>query len=321
MNTWQEKQPILYDLLGKVLKKERLAHAYLFDGANGLGKKEAAIWLVQSCFCTQKNEGKPCGICNSCLRVFNHEHPDVYFIEPETSVIKVEQIRALQEEFSKSSMEGGYKAFVIFEADKLNISSGNSLLKFLEEPNPKTLAILTTTNQAKILPTILSRVQTFTLHPLGKEQLAQELIKQNIAKTLAIDLAELSNNIEELIEKAGDELFFERRKSIYKLFEYMRNADLNAFIYVQKSIMKHLNHKDIKDEQKRKIQNETLDLLQVLCQREMKNSFATINASQNYAKMSDEIIKARLKLASNVSFQNTLEQLTLKCIQLFKIKR
>lgn len=312
MKTWQEKQPKLFELLSKIIQKNRLAHAYLLDGGNGVGKEECAIWLVQSRFCENLENGLPCGECNNCKRVARQEHPDVFFVEPDGNFIKVEQIRVLQEEFAKSSMEGAWKAFVIIDADKMNLNAANSLLKFLEEPNPQTLAILQTSTLAKVLPTICSRVQIFHFTPLSKKALQNELIAQGVQESLAIDLAEITNDLEKALVLSQDEAFFERRKIIRRFFDYLIKGDWNGFVYVQKTMMKTWNSKELKDVEKKQLQKEALDFLMIFSKRAMRET-----GKLRFADVCEKINQAQVKYNSNVNFQNVLELLAIEILSEF----
>ena len=157
--TLDQMQPIVYQQLQRSFWHGRLAHAYLFEGEKGTGKHEMGIWLAQHLFCTDMKNGLPCGTCNNCQRIQNQEHPDVLTIEPEGQTIKVDQIRRLQTEFSRSGYESRKKVFLVKEAEKMNSRAANSLLKFLEEPLGEFLAILETDSVGRILPTIQSRCQ------------------------------------------------------------------------------------------------------------------------------------------------------------------
>ena len=107
----QEYQPLVFAQLKKSIKHGRIAHAYLFEGEKGTGKHEVGIWLAQHLFCTQMKDNLPCGKCNNCQRIEKKEHPDVLVIEPEGQTIKVDQIRRLQTEFSRSGYESRKKVF------------------------------------------------------------------------------------------------------------------------------------------------------------------------------------------------------------------
>ena len=86
----QAKQPNIYRFFKKVLEKEQLVHAYLFEGGAGTGKLEAATWLAQCYFCDEAVLA--CGECTNCLRIEEGNHPDVHLVEPDGQSIKIDQI-------------------------------------------------------------------------------------------------------------------------------------------------------------------------------------------------------------------------------------
>lgn len=180
----QQMQPLLYKQLQKSFEHGRLAHAYLFEGDTGTGKQEFGLWMAKHVFCTNLVNQQPCNECHNCVRINENEHPDVLRIAPDGQTIKVNQIRELKAEFSKSGVETAKKVFLIQEADKMSTGAANSLLKFLEEPEGQILAILETTSLSRILPTIQSRCQTLHFQPLVKKTLIDRLIKRGLVKRL-----------------------------------------------------------------------------------------------------------------------------------------
>ena len=152
----QTIQPIVFRQLQNSFEHGRLAHAYLFEGDQGTGKAELALWFAKHQFCLNLQEEMPCETCNNCLRITSKDHPDVVEIEPDGQSIKVDQIRALQSELTKSGFESAKKVVIIHQAEKMNMNSANSLLKFLEEPPANFMIILETQSLGKILPTIRS---------------------------------------------------------------------------------------------------------------------------------------------------------------------
>lgn len=168
-NTWEtlnKMQPTVMKMLKNSIVKGRLSHAYLFEGMKGTGKRETSLFLAKSIFCENPiDQFIPCESCHHCKRIESGNHPDVHMIEPDGLSIKKNQIKMLQEEFFKSGVESKKKLYILFHADRMTASAQNSLLKFLEEPNSETTAILITEQVQQILPTILSRCQIISFKP------------------------------------------------------------------------------------------------------------------------------------------------------------
>lgn len=148
----------------------RLSHAYLISGIDGVGKLHFTCNLVQSLLCqTPAKDGTPCNSCRSChlFRVGNH--PDIKYVIPDpekkTGIISIDTIREVNATDELTTRFNGYKIIVITPADHLNRSAANSLLKTLEEPNPSTLLLLVTSKPARLLPTIKSRCQYLFFKP------------------------------------------------------------------------------------------------------------------------------------------------------------
>ncbi|MFS0943372.1 DNA polymerase III, delta' subunit [Enterococcus sp. DIV0182] len=303
-----QMQHFVYQQLQRSFEHGRLAHAYLFEGEKGTGKHEMGIWLAQHLFCTQLTDNQPCGVCNNCQRIQNNEHPDVLVVEPEGQTIKVDQIRRLQTEFSRSGYESKKKVFIIKEAEKMNVSAANSLLKFLEEPPGDFLAILETDAIGRILPTIQSRCQVLHFQELSKEVLIHKLQEEQIPLEKAKLLAFLTNSLRKAVEISEDEWFNEAKDSIYQWFTYLQKQDPQAFIYVQKKLTKVFKEKSQ--------QFMALSILLFYFQEAQKQ--AIFAEESNKTKKANQIIEhilvAEQKLRSNVSFQAVAEQFVLQTI-------
>src|SRR5690606_20018606 len=188
--------------------KHRLAHAYLFEGQKGTGKKAVSQLLTKSLFCSQLKDGViPCETCHNCKRINSGNHPDVHVIEPDGTFIKKEQIQYLQEEFSKTAVESNRKVYTIVHADKMTVSAANSLLKFLEEPTGHTIAILLTEQGQQILPTILSRCQWIHFRPFTMSHLVEKLVENGVQPSKGLLIAHMTNNVEEGVALSRDEWF------------------------------------------------------------------------------------------------------------------
>jgi DNA polymerase III subunit delta' len=158
------RQTQAVQLLQRSLARGRLGHAYLFTG-DGLEELESlARTLAKTLNCQNpvKIEGVAtdcCDECLSCRKIDNETHADIHWARPESKsrVITVEQMRDLMQQIQLKPTEAGYKVAVIAAADRLNTQAANAFLKTLEEPPPKSILILLSTEPSRILETILSR--------------------------------------------------------------------------------------------------------------------------------------------------------------------
>lgn len=162
--------------LRKALETKRLAHAYLFSGLSGTGKKLVAETFVSAIFCAKGPD--PCGTCVSCAKIKNRSHPDVFFVEPRTEKILIEQLRELQHDLQFHPLEGDAKVALIDDADVMTEAAANSLLKILEEPPERTHFILITAFPHRLLPTIRSRCQQIVFSPLAGDDVANYLVER-----------------------------------------------------------------------------------------------------------------------------------------------
>ncbi|MGG4490344.1 DNA polymerase III subunit delta' [Metabacillus idriensis] len=250
MSTWNQLadyQPKVLKLLGNSLEKNRLAHAYLFEGRKGTGKKEISLLLARSFFCENTEDFRPCETCRNCKRIHSGNHPDVHLVEPDGLSIKKWQIQDLQGEFTKTGVESSKKLYIISHADKMTANAANSLLKFLEEPNANTMAILMTEQVHQILNTILSRCQTLTFMPLPVSAIEKELLKQEVSPNYAKLAARMTNNVEKALELSRDDWFAQARLVVIKLYEVISKRNGQAFVQVQTQWMPFFAEKEQQD--------------------------------------------------------------------------
>ncbi|MGB7770024.1 MAG: hypothetical protein WBN22_14395 [Verrucomicrobiia bacterium] len=151
-------------LLQRSLARGRLGHAYLFTGHQLEELELSARTLAKTLNCQDpvKTGGVAtdcCDACPSCRKIDNETHVDVHWARPESKsrVVTVEQIRELMREIQLKPTEAEYKVAIITAADRLNPQAANAFLKTLEEPPPKSVLILLSTEPQRILETILSR--------------------------------------------------------------------------------------------------------------------------------------------------------------------
>lgn len=167
-----DTQPRVRDFLERAVRTDRASHAYLFVGAPGSGKLDAAWALAQALLC----ERGGCGACDSCIRVARKTHPDVHLYEPESATgYLIAQIRDLLEDVALAPIRAPRKVYIVDRAEQLRANSANALLKTLEEPPAHVIFVLCTTDPQKILETILSRCQRFDFHRIGNEDIEHRL--------------------------------------------------------------------------------------------------------------------------------------------------
>lgn len=204
------------------------SHAYIIDGADGVGKKEFALEAARAMLCSEKN--KPCGYCKNCLMALSGNHPDIFVIGNEKTAT-IDEVRRLIVRASLKPNQAEKQIFIICNANKLREDSQNALLKLFEEP-PLTVAIfLLTESRSSLLPTVLSRGQRIHLDGLRDFELADKLNEKypslsdsdiNIVTKVAsgnYGVAEkyLSKENALLREKAENLLLFALTKKNYEL--------------------------------------------------------------------------------------------------------
>ncbi|MBM7543138.1 DNA polymerase III subunit delta' [Amphibacillus cookii] len=247
MKSWTDlayKQPVAVEMLKQMLIRNRTAHAYLIHGDSGAGKEEIGHLLAKSLFCKERVGENPCEKCKDCLRINSGNHPDVHWIKPDGSSIKKEQIAHLQKEFTYTGLESNQKAYLISQADQMTMNAANRLLKFLEEPNRQTTAILMTENSQNILDTIKSRCQVIALKPLSPLIIQQELEASDVIADNARLFAVLTNNLEAAKALDQDEWFAQARKLVVQLISTLQTKQDETLWFIQKQWMDHFSNRD-----------------------------------------------------------------------------
>lgn len=193
------------------VEKEKISHAQLFLGKAGYGGLPLALAFVQYLFCDNKQQEDSCGVCPSCRKVSELQHPDLHFsfpvvqalhkksdpflpewreqikeqpyftlndwlrridVKERKPIISTEESQEIIRKLSLKSYEGGFKVMIIWMAEEMNPTCANKLLKILEEPPAKTLFILLCEKQEQILQTILSRTQIVKIPRIQSEDLS-----------------------------------------------------------------------------------------------------------------------------------------------------
>lgn len=164
--------------LVNALNRGRIAPAYLFTGARGTGKTSSARIMAKSlnCLASDRPTAVPCGVCDLCRGVAAGNALDVTEIDAASNT-GVDSIRELIERSQFAPVQARFKVYVIDEVHMLSTSAFNALLKTLEEPPPRVVFILATTDPQRVLPTIISRCQRFDFRRIPQEAIAAHLTK------------------------------------------------------------------------------------------------------------------------------------------------
>lgn len=159
------EQQRVVQLLQRSLARDRLAHAYLFTGGDLAELEAMARTLAKTLNCEQPRKGESgsaidnCDRCPSCRHIDETLHPDVHWVRPESKlrVVTIDQVRDLMAEVHLKPTEAVFKVAVIVGVDRFNVQAANAFLKTLEEPPPRSVLILLSTEPQRVLETIRSR--------------------------------------------------------------------------------------------------------------------------------------------------------------------
>ncbi len=167
-------QRLITDTLKNAIVHDRVAHGYIFSGGRGVGKTTTARVLAKSLNCVNGPTVTPCGVCDSCREITAGNSVDVLEIDA-ASNRGIDEIRELRETVRYLPSRDRYKIFIIDEVHMLTTEAFNALLKTLEEPPPRSLFILATTEPHKLPTTIQSRCQHFSFRLLDYAEIYAQL--------------------------------------------------------------------------------------------------------------------------------------------------
>lgn len=172
------------NIVRRMVSSGKIPHAFLFTGIPGVGKYTTALALARALNCTQRTSDF-CGTCVSCKKIEANKHPDITLIGPEKNVIKIGQIRNLQQDIIFAPIEAIWRVVIIDQAETMNKETANCLLKTLEEPPSATVLILVASATSRLLPTVLSRCQKIVFAPLSRHTVQILLENEGIPREQA----------------------------------------------------------------------------------------------------------------------------------------
>ncbi|AZR74416.1 DNA polymerase III subunit delta' [Anoxybacter fermentans] len=220
-------------LLKGALVNQRVSHAYLFAGPEGVGKEFTAIQFAKALNCLEEGEDS-CDECRSCRKFASGNHPDFKIIRPVENSISIDQIRELQKDLVYKPYESQWKIYIIDQAHLMTSEGANSLLKTLEEPPRYAVIIMISSRKDGILPTIISRCQLIQFNKLSRNELREYFTKQDEISLKGQNLEEIvllaDGSIGQALKLLKDDQIWDRRNTILK-FLLNLNDKTNLEIY------------------------------------------------------------------------------------------
>ncbi len=239
----ESTQKVIYETFKRALETDNIAHAYLLCGDGG-SLLTIAKYLAKTLVCDNPNPLACCS-CSSCHRFDEGNYTDLVIIDGSKSNIKMSDIASLRNLFQKTASEKkGYLIYIINQIENSNKESLNAILKFLEEPNPNVIAFLTTTNEERLLPTIVSRCQLLKIKAIEKDELIKEAEKKGICKDDAEILSSFHSDIESLITCYQESNYITVKDLFIELFENLDESISSAHFFAETRVIPVIKGKE-----------------------------------------------------------------------------
>jgi len=217
--------------LKSAISNNRLSHAYIFSGPDGVGKRLTAINFAKALNCEKASSYEVCEMCPSCKKINESLHPDISIISPqkEGGSIKIEDVRQIIKDIYLKPFEARKKVYIIDGAQDMKHEAANALLKTLEEPPADSILILITENLKALFHTIVSRSQVVRFFPLKLKEIEGILTKEYLLDgTPAHILAHLSGGrLGEAMRFKDDDIFTKRASLMKSISSRPLNLDFD----------------------------------------------------------------------------------------------
>ncbi|MCX5775949.1 MAG: hypothetical protein NTV44_06355 [Firmicutes bacterium] len=235
-NYLEVHQPLIYKTIVNALKTQRLSHAYLIIGEAGTPLLPVATYLAKSIVC-ENRQPLACEECLTCLRIDDGNYTDFVVYDGSIKTIKKEDIQAVEARYVDTAIESqGKMIYVLHLVENMTAEAVNSLLKFLEEPENDIYAFLTTENESKVLPTIISRTQTLRLKLIDRAVVIHEAVDLGVPLIDAEMLSYFYNDGSSILERSTDEDYTQAKEALNDLLEGLNKSSQAAVFVSQKTI-------------------------------------------------------------------------------------
>lgn len=303
--------------LENAIENGQVSHAYIFNGEDGIGKMTTAKAFVKALLCESKNS---CGTCQSCIQIDSGNHPDVIYVTHEKAGITVDDIRdQVNQSVFVKPYSSDHKVYIIDEADKMNATAQNALLKTIEEPPAYAVIILLSNNKESFLETIVSRCVVLNFGPLKESQVREYLNSHydnmNGREDLAVSYS--MGNIGKAKKVIESDDFNEQKDFCLNLMANLEKWDIHEILLSLKQMASYkdyiydlldimtIYYRDILILKVTGLPNKTVfkEKFSVMKNQSIYLSFEGIDT------IIKEIEKAKIRLKANVNFDVTLELL------------
>lgn len=215
--------------LEAMIARGRACHTMMLHGERGLGKKEMALYYTMAVMCENSHEGKPCGVCNTCVNVRKGIHPDVLYVPSSGKLggYSVETARSVIRDANiKPNNSTGKKFYIFCDCRDISPITQNTLLKIIEEPPEYAYFIFTTESKTNFLPTIISRCLCFGMSVCSEDEARLALIDHGCTEEeIASSMACFHGNVGQCLE-------------------YVRSSGLRKIVDLTKALTESIIRKD-----------------------------------------------------------------------------
>lgn len=313
-------QEHLKEQLQKNMKEGNVSHAYLINGELRSGKEFIAKIFAAALQC-EDELNSPCQSCQSCVKAFSGNHPDIIFVSHEKpNTIGVEDIRTqINNDIMIKPYQGPYKIYIMNEAEKMTVQAQNALLKTLEEPPAYAVILLLTTSMEAMLPTIISRCVNLSMKPVPdkvlKEFLMQEMRVPDYKADISVAFAR--GNLGRAKVMVSNEDFDKMRDDAVTLLKYIDEMEIHEVVAAIQKIKEYKfdieDYLDIISIWYRDVLlfKATNDVNGLIFKNEIQyiKKVAKKSSYEGIENIIDALEKAKARLRANVNFDLTIELL------------
>ena len=278
------------NILSKSLNDNKILHSYMFIGTQGIGKNLLAKQFAKMIMCQEYDSGE-CDNCKSCIEFDGGNNPDFSQIEPDGKVIRIEQIREMQNKVAERPINSGKKVYIINDADLMTKEAQNCLLKTLEEPPEYIVIILIVSNENKMLTTIKSRCMKMYFEKISDDEIKKFLEDKCYMQNITLNILKVCDG------SIGKCFNIKDKLEDYKLIELI-------FSNIHSSLTKFIDSSEILYKNKDNV-SDYLDYINVILY-----NYANENRDNNKYINSIKIVeKTKQRLLSNSNYDMCVDYL------------